>query len=68
MIMREELCDAAAEVCRQYLIDSYFTASDVGDDSKYLKVLKKSIKYFSTTAQYQEFLEEVYQVAKRNPT
>lgn len=55
---RMEGFDIFSEITRQYLIDCYDVATNVGDDSttKYHKAIKRTIKYVSTPDQWKEFL------------
>jgi hypothetical protein len=63
-ISNEAVDDAVSELCRQYLIDSYFIVKEVGDGGEG-KHLKKVIRYFSTPKQWEEFKEEIEEYGNR---
>ena len=57
--MADRLLGAVSEVTRQFLIDSYYMAKEVGDDHKLTKSLKRVIQYLSDPGEWAEFQEEV---------
>jgi hypothetical protein len=57
-LVRDEVTNAVSELVREYLIDSYYICAEVGDDKSILRNLKKTIKYYSTPDQWEEFKEE----------
>jgi hypothetical protein len=63
-LVRDGVTDAVGELVRECLIDSYFIVVEVGDDKSILRNLKKTIKYYSTPDQWEEFKEEAKNAGK----